>query len=69
MSSSLCDSRRGFGFDVAFIVNFSTQLVITLNYRAIADFHILQITVTHAKSFPAHSVFTNSWLVTASNNG
>jgi hypothetical protein len=43
--------------------------VITLNYTTIADFHTLQVTVMHTKFFPAHSVFTSSCLVTASNNG
>jgi hypothetical protein len=37
-----------------------TQLIITLNYSAIANFHTLQITRAHTKSFPARSVFTNS---------
>jgi hypothetical protein len=46
-----------------------TQHVITPNHSAIADLHTLQINVTHAKSFPACSVFTSSCLVTASNNG
>jgi hypothetical protein len=43
------------------IDHFTTQLEITVNYSAIADFY--------AKSFPARSVFTGSCLVTASNNG
>jgi hypothetical protein len=60
MSRSLCDSRRGFGLDIAFTDNFNTQLLITLIYRAIANLHILQIIVTQAKSFPAHNVFSNS---------
>jgi hypothetical protein len=37
---------RGFGFD-----HFNTQLMTTLNYSAIADFHTLQITTAYAKSF------------------
>jgi ethanolamine utilization microcompartment shell protein EutS len=41
------DFRRGFGLDIGFIDHFSTQLVITLNYSAIADLYTLQITVTH----------------------
>jgi hypothetical protein len=41
----------------------------TSNYSAIANYHTLQITNAHAKSFPARSVFTSSCLVTASNNG
>jgi hypothetical protein len=38
-----CDSWQGFGLDIGFTDNFSTQLVITLNYSAIADFHTLQV--------------------------
>jgi hypothetical protein len=64
-----CDSRRGFGLVIGFIEHFKTQLVITLNFSAIADFHTLQITSAHAKSFPARSVFTSSCLVMASSNG
>jgi ethanolamine utilization microcompartment shell protein EutS len=37
------DSRLGFGLDIGFIDHFSTQLVITVNYNAIADFHTLQV--------------------------
>jgi hypothetical protein len=51
---------------IGFIDHFNTQLVITLNYSAIANFHNLQLTRTHAKSFPACSVFTSSYLVTTS---
>jgi hypothetical protein len=39
----MSDSWRGFGF----IDHFDTQLVITLNYGAIADFRTLQITSAH----------------------
>jgi hypothetical protein len=63
------DSRRGFGLDIGFIDHFNIQLVITLNYSAIANLRTLQITIAHAKSFPACSVFISSCLVTASNNG
>jgi hypothetical protein len=42
----MSDSRRGFGLNIGFINHFNTQLVITLNYSAIADFHALQVTVT-----------------------
>jgi hypothetical protein len=55
--------------DIGFIDHFNTQVVIPLNYSAIADVHTLLITPTHAKSFPARSVFTSSCPVTASNNG
>jgi hypothetical protein len=61
----MSDSRRGFGLEIGFIDHFNTQLVFTLNYSAIADFHALQITTAHAKSFSARSVFTSSCLVTA----
>jgi hypothetical protein len=63
------DSRRGFGLTIWFIDHFSTQLVITLNHKAIAHFNTLQITTAHTKFFPDGSVFTSSCLVTASNNG
>jgi hypothetical protein len=36
-------SGRGFELDIVFIDHFNTQLVITLNYSAIANFHTLQI--------------------------
>jgi hypothetical protein len=48
------DHRRGFGLKIGFIDHFNTQLVTTLNYSAIADLHILQITTPHAKSFPGN---------------
>jgi hypothetical protein len=35
------DSRRGFGLDIVFVDDFNIQLVITLNYSAIANFHTL----------------------------
>jgi hypothetical protein len=40
--------------------------VLTTN---ISDFHTSQIITAHAKSFPAFSVFTRCFLVTASNSG
>jgi hypothetical protein len=58
----------GFVLDIGFVDHFNTQFVSTLNYSTITNFHILQITAAHAKSFPACSVFTSSCLVTASNN-
>jgi hypothetical protein len=42
----MSESQRGFGLDIGFIDHFNPQLVITLSYRAIADLHTLQITVT-----------------------
>jgi hypothetical protein len=36
----------GFGSDIGFIVHFSTQLVTTINFSAITNFHTLQITRT-----------------------
>jgi hypothetical protein len=44
---------------------FNTRLVTTINYRAITNFHTLQITRAQAKFFSACSVFTSSCLVTA----
>jgi hypothetical protein len=55
------------GLDIGFIDHFNTQLM--LNYSAIANFHTLQITSVHAKSFPACCVFTTRFLVMAYNNG
>jgi hypothetical protein len=40
----MSDSRRGFGLDIGLIDHFNSQLVITFNYSAIADFNTLQIT-------------------------
>jgi hypothetical protein len=58
----MCDCRRGFGSDIRFIDHFNAQLLITLNYRAVANLHILQITVTLM-----FSVFSRHFKVTASN--
>jgi hypothetical protein len=55
--------------NIGFIDHFNTQLVITLNYSAIANFHNLQFTTAHAKFSPACNIFTRRFLVTASNNG
>jgi hypothetical protein len=63
-----CDCGRGCGLEIGFVDHFITQLVIILNYNAIASFHTLQIPIAHAKSFPARSVSISSFLVTASNN-
>jgi hypothetical protein len=64
----MSDSRRGSGLDIGFNDHFNTQLVITSNYGAIANFKNLQFTRAHAKSFPVRSTFTSNCLVTASNN-
>jgi hypothetical protein len=56
----------GFGLDIGFIDHVNTQLIITLNYSAVADFHTLP---NHAKSFPGRSVFTSSCLFLYSLNG
>jgi hypothetical protein len=58
--------KRGFGQLDLFG---SLQVVTTNNYNTIAYFHTLQITIAHAKSLLASSVFTRSFLATASNNG
>jgi hypothetical protein len=55
----------GFGLNFGFTDHFNIQLVITLNYNAIGDFHTLQITRRRSKSFPDRFVFTCSCLVTA----
>jgi hypothetical protein len=54
---------------IGFTDHFNTQLVTTPNYSTITDFHTLHFNRAHAKSFPARSIFTSSFLVTASNNG
>jgi hypothetical protein len=41
----------GFGLVAGFTDHFNTRLLTTLNYSAVADLHILQITTPHAKSF------------------
>jgi hypothetical protein len=45
------DCRRGFGLEIDFIYHFDTRPVTKINYSAIADFHILQTTIAHIKSF------------------
>jgi hypothetical protein len=41
----MSDSRRGFELDIGFIDHlFTHELVTTLNYSAIANFHSLQFT-------------------------
>jgi hypothetical protein len=63
INSCMSDSRRGFGLYIGFIDHL--QVVTTSKYNIIANFHTLQITRAHAKSFPARSLFTSSCLVTA----
>jgi hypothetical protein len=57
------------GVWIGFIDHFNTQLVITLDYSAIADLHTLQINRAHTKSFLARNVSTSNCLATASNSG
>jgi hypothetical protein len=59
-----CDSRRGLDCILDLLTTL-TQLAITLNYSAIANFQTLQFSGAHARYFPASNVFTRSWLVTA----
>jgi hypothetical protein len=55
--------------DIKFTDHLNTQLVITLNCSTVAHFLTLQLTRSHAKSFPACSVVNSSCLVKASNKG
>jgi hypothetical protein len=41
----------GFGLDIGFSDHFNSQLVIILNFSAIADFHTLLITTAQAVFF------------------
>jgi ethanolamine utilization microcompartment shell protein EutS len=43
----MSDSLRPFGLEIGFIDRFSTRLVTTFNYSAIADLHALQISRAH----------------------
>jgi hypothetical protein len=65
----MCDSIWGFGLKIGFIHHFTTRLATALNYNAIANFHTVQITTTHAYFFPTCCYFTSSSLITASNSG
>jgi hypothetical protein len=58
----MSDYRRGFGLEIRFID--PLQVVTTSNYNTIANFHTLQITAPHAKSF--QSTVTSHFQVTAS---
>jgi hypothetical protein len=55
----MSDSRWGFGLDTGFIDHFNTQLVITLNYSTITNFHTLNKSLEHMLSLfqPAVSSF------------
>jgi hypothetical protein len=64
-----CDSRQGFGLAIGFIERLNTQFIIALNCNSIADLQNLSITRASSKSFPARSVFTRRFLMTASNSG
>jgi hypothetical protein len=63
----VCDYRRGFELDIEFIDHLYVQIGTASSDSPITNLHILQITIAHAKSFPACLVFTNRSLVTASN--
>jgi hypothetical protein len=39
LSCSMYDSQWGFGLDIGFMDHFNMQLITTLNYSAIANFH------------------------------
>jgi hypothetical protein len=58
------DCRQVFVLDIWFIDHLNTQLLITVNYSIIADFHTSQITL-----ILACIVFTRCFLITISNNG
>jgi hypothetical protein len=59
----------GFGLDIGFIDYFNIWRMTTLNYSAIADLHTLQITRAHRLVFSVCCVFTNRYLIMASNSG
>jgi hypothetical protein len=45
----LSDNRWGFGLEIEFTDHL--QVITICNYNSIANFHTLQITTAHAKSF------------------
>jgi hypothetical protein len=65
----MSDTRQSFELHIRFIDHYNTPLITTLNSSAIANFDTLQSIRTHAKSFPARSVFISIYLITAPNNG
>jgi hypothetical protein len=62
------DYRWGFELEIGFIDHLNTRFVNTLSYSSIADFHTLQITTAHAKSFQSALVSTSHSLVRASDS-
>jgi hypothetical protein len=56
-------------YEIGFIDHFNTWPVTTSHYSALANLHTLQIIRALSQSFTACSVFTSSFLVTASNSG
>jgi hypothetical protein len=58
-----------YGLMNGFIDHLYTPLGTTSDYRAIANFHILKITITPAAPFPVCCVFNSRSIATASNNG
>jgi hypothetical protein len=58
----------GFRLEIGFITYLHLQIVTTSNYNTIANFHTVEITTAHAKSFQS-AVFIDRSLVTASNSG
>jgi hypothetical protein len=63
------DYRRSFGLHIGSIYHLYIRLRITISYCATANLRNSQITTAPAKYFPACCVFTNRFLVTASNTG
>jgi hypothetical protein len=57
----MSDCRRGFGLDVGFIDHFNTQLVISLNYSAIANLHALNKSLGYTLSLYQPAV-SSQWL-------
>jgi hypothetical protein len=64
-TDSLSDSRRGFRLEIGFVDHLHG--VTTNNYNIISNFHTLQMTTAHAKSF--QPAFTSRFPATDLNNG